>query len=105
MPVFSEGAPRMRNEYHWESSMRRGWRFRAYQSINEKPGDGKNDPQLDWDLDGSMIVRKSGHKIVRGVVLIDVLDVDNANLNGWFTQPRATTAEERDRGLIRVQKV
>jgi hypothetical protein len=95
----------MRRTFAWESIVNGRNKRRAYTPILTTPGDGPNDPQLDWDLDGSMIVRRTGTKIVRGVVLIDVLDVDNANYNGWFVQPRATTMREMKQGLVRVCKL
>lgn len=49
--------------------------------------------------DGYMI------KCFRGVVLVDVLDIENANYNGWLYQPRATTDDERALGLVRVCKL
>lgn len=95
----------MRQTFAWDSLVRNRLRRREYIPLLTEPGRGLNDPQLDWDLDGSMIVRATGTKITRGVVLIDVLDVENANYNGWFVQPRATTLREKHQGLVRVCKL
>jgi hypothetical protein len=92
----------MRQTFAWESIVRGRNRRRAYIPLNVTPGDGRNDPQLDWDIDGSIIVQRTGTKIFKGVVLIDALDVENANYNGWFVQPRATTLREKTQGLVRV---
>jgi len=62
-------------------------------------------PQINFTSEGHIHVRGTTTMIVRGVVLIDVLDVDNANLNGWFVQPRATLKSEQQAGLVRVCKL
>jgi hypothetical protein len=103
--IFGNGAPAMRQTFAWDSIGRGKFVRREYIPILTEPGKGLYDPQLDWDIGGDMIVRATGTKITRGVVLIDVLDVDNANWNGWFVQPRATTLRERQQGLVRVQKL
>lgn len=105
MAVLGHGAPAMRETFAWEAIRRGRNTRRAFIPLQCEPGRGRNDPQLDWDLDGSMIIVATGHKIRRGVALIDVLDVDNANYNGWFVQPRATTLRENAQGMVRVCKL
>lgn len=100
-----QGSPVMRGSIEWTQAVRARRVWQAFKPINEMPGDRMNDPQLDWDVYGNLIVRRTGTKAIRGVVLIDALDVDNANLNGWFVQPRATTDDEKAQGLIRVCKL
>lgn len=63
-----------------------------------------NDPKIEFDQ-GAIVIVETGHRIFRGVVLVDVLDVDSANLNGWFVQPRATLECEKQAGLVRVSKL
>jgi hypothetical protein len=107
MPVIGKGAPNMRNHIAWDMLNRRcnSIKPEPYIKLHVHGSDDRAYPQLDWHGDGSMIVRRTGTRIIRGVVLVDVLDVDNANLNGWFVQSRATTDDERKQGLVRVARV
>lgn len=104
MPVLGQGSPAMRAEYFWAGvkSHRRN-RDRFVRMVLDYTR-GKNDPKIEFDQ-GDIVIVETGHRIMRGVVLVDALDVDSANLSGWFVQPRATTKEEMKAGLVRVCKI
>lgn len=107
MPVIGKGGPAMRNHIAWDMLNRRCNEARPeqYTIMLLEGSDARSYPQITWGRDGSLIARGSHLKVIRGVCLVDVLDVDNANLNGWFVQPRATLECEREAGLIRVCKL
>ena len=103
MPVLGQGAPQMREHFAWEGvRTHRRNRDRFVRTVLDYMR-GPNDPKIEFDQ-GALVIVETGHRVFRGVVLVDVLDVDNANLNGWFVQSRATTKQEKQAGLVRVCK-
>ena len=93
----------MRRQFEWNATPTRRNRERFVRMLLDYVR-GPNDPKIEFDH-GDIVIVETGHRIIRGVVIVDALDVDSANLNGWFVQPRATTECEKQAGLVRVSKL